>query len=701
MRRYRITIEHALYLLAFLLALGLRLYGLGAAPLSDPEASWALQALEVAGGRAPLVIGPQPGYVLLTGLFFWLAGASSFAARLLPALSGALLVWLPYLLRSQSPATHAGAEREPVGTVGAVGRLAALIAAFGLAFDPGLVALSRQAGSVMPAVSLGLLALFLAWSRRPVLAGVCGGLALLMGPAALYGAVVFVLAWAAGKLMERLQMLAPMEAASSGAAALSAAASSDAALSAPFTAAPVSTAASEKIGGAAFYPSPEEELGGANHLWENTGAGDPIQGSLSELDWEPAEEIVTASPAGGGRPGRSFWTRLLVSAGLTILLAGTVLLRYPAGLSAWASSLVAYLQGWVPSGQVETASVPALRLLAALPFYSPLALLFGLLGLAAVWIRPAWFWPGSGLLQRLSLWLLAALLLALVYPARGMGDLAWALVPLWFLAGAQIARLLQPETVAASASPVLWLSQALLIFILFALFWLNLAGLTGTPSGTQAYTLRLGVMFGVIALAVLTTALVGLGWSWDAAVRGLVWGLGISLGAATLSAAWGAAHLTPARILSNQNIRQELWSPGPEVAHADLLVETVKELAEWDEGWSTEVQIALAVDSPALAWAFREFPDVNRVGSAQASLPASAGAPGVVITGEEAAAPSLTAAYRGQDFAWRILPTWTGALPDDLFRWWAFRQAPARIERVILWARSDLFPGGEDLMVEP
>ena len=98
MRIRTLTIEDALYIVAFGLALGLRLFQLGAAPLTDAEASWALQALDLFSTRQPQV-GPQPAYVLLTGLSFTLFKATAFLARLLPALAGGLLALLPALLR--------------------------------------------------------------------------------------------------------------------------------------------------------------------------------------------------------------------------------------------------------------------------------------------------------------------------------------------------------------------------------------------------------------------------------------------------------------------------------------------------------------------------------------------------------------------------------------------------------------------------
>src|SRR4030065_2261214 len=141
----KIKAEHYLYWLAFLLALTLRLFQLGAAPLTNMEAGWALQALSVARGSGA-GIGAQPAYILLTSQLFSILGDSNFLARLFPALAGSLLVWLPFFFRrwmSASSWLHR----------------AGLVLAFGLAFDPGMVSLSRQVGSLMPAMAFILLAL--------------------------------------------------------------------------------------------------------------------------------------------------------------------------------------------------------------------------------------------------------------------------------------------------------------------------------------------------------------------------------------------------------------------------------------------------------------------------------------------------------------------------------------------------------------
>jgi hypothetical protein len=197
MRIRSLTLEDALYLLAFGLALGVRLFNLGAAPLTDAEANWALQALDLArGGQTQ--IGAQAAYVLLTGVCFAIFNATNFLARLLPALAGSLLVLLPVLLRP---------------LLGNTTRLrwSGLVLALGFALDPGLVALSRTAGSLMPALAFSALALALFARRRLIWAGIAAGMALLSGPALLHGLLILALGWGAYRLVEKRLQPLPQE----------------------------------------------------------------------------------------------------------------------------------------------------------------------------------------------------------------------------------------------------------------------------------------------------------------------------------------------------------------------------------------------------------------------------------------------------------------------------------------------------------
>jgi hypothetical protein len=178
--------ENALFILAFILALTLRLIRLDHLPLSDLEAGWALQAFYLAQNIHP-ALGPQPGYILPTAFLFFVFGSTDFMARVIPVLAGTLLGLVPYILRERLPGKSA------------------IILAFFLALEPGLLALSRIAGSPILAVSFTLLALSLWLTKHPRWAGFFGALALLSGPALWAGLLSLGIAWLATGGINRMR----------------------------------------------------------------------------------------------------------------------------------------------------------------------------------------------------------------------------------------------------------------------------------------------------------------------------------------------------------------------------------------------------------------------------------------------------------------------------------------------------------------
>lgn len=178
----RWRIEEGLYLLALGIALLMRFVILGRGYLAEHEAGFAWQAFQVAQGDQFRMLS-HPAYVLGTGLLFYIFGSGEFAARLLPALAGSAVILYPYVLRSQ------------------IGRKAALIAAFGLAFDPILVAISRQAGSPVMALGFIALTLFFYQKRSMVAAGFFAGLALLSGESFVFGMLFVLLGWLFAKFI--------------------------------------------------------------------------------------------------------------------------------------------------------------------------------------------------------------------------------------------------------------------------------------------------------------------------------------------------------------------------------------------------------------------------------------------------------------------------------------------------------------------
>lgn len=558
----RISVEHILYFAALALGIFVRLANLGRTPLSDFEADWALQAWQVAQGAAHSIsLGPNPMYIFITALLFNILGSSETLARLAPALAGSTLVMLPWFFRQQ------------------LGRNAAVILAFGLAMDPGLVSQSRLAGSGMLALVALLFAVAMLLQRRWTAVGVLAGLAMLSGPAAIFGAVlltitVLVLLAIPGRIDLRRALLALPDAA----------------------------------------------------------------------------RLRTTGLAFAG----------------TVLLGGTFLFLQPSGLSAWLNAIPVYLSGW--TAQIAQ---PALKLMILLATYQPLALVFGVIGVVRGLYKPHVIFLG--------VWLLIALLLVLIYPARQSGDLVWLLLPLWALAAGELSEGLtmqdEPRGIAYS--------QAGLILVLIGLMWLNLAGMANSLLDTQAFYLRLAVMSGVLVLGGLTTVLVGMGWSWNLARWGATMGLAAGLGIYTL------AGLSNAALLRSDE-RWSAWAPVPGAGDVELFMQTVEQLAVWRSGDPQSLDVLVAVDSPALRWSLRNHSQVQfaSVAAASAENPAS-----VVITRQSEDAPSLTSSYRGQDFVWWSYPEWQGNAPPDVLHWLAYRAQPWWQEKIILWARADLFPG--------
>jgi hypothetical protein len=588
MNQPRSRYEGFLFAAALVCALAVRFIGLGNAPLTDSEASWAMQALNLANSQglsSQVVLGPQPAYIFLTALLFYLFGASQFLARFWPALVGAFLILFPWLARSK------------------IGPTAAILAAFGLALDPGLVAVSRQAGSPMMALGFSLLALGLWIDRRAVFAGLLAGLALLSGPSIYPGLIGLA---AAGLITSALH-------------------------STPI-----------------------------------------LNGRQSaQVGLENSQEDLSPVPTSGQPSLR----QALLAAGLTILIGGTFFLRYPQGLAAWIDSLVVYVNGWgIQSG------ISAARMAAALFFFQPLALFFAFLGIIR-WL----FRNHRDPLQTRSvfifvlIWLVAIFILSMIYPSRQISDLVWVLVPLWLVAAWELRSYL-PDP----GPNLISLLHAGLVLILFGLFYFTLFSTSQLSSGgivspqiTQAI-----LLLGILALGVLTSVLVALGWNLRASQLGAAWGI---LAAALIyltAALWGAAYLRP-------NQPSELWSALPGNGQADLISTTLDDFSKRSTGLLHNLELVSLLDSPSIRWLLRDYPNARFSSSLSPSE-----RPAAVISSVVDELPAWTAAYRGQDFVWWTWPGWEGTLPEKLVNWIVFRDAPLRNEKIILWVRSDLFPGG-------
>ena len=550
-----LTMDKGLYALAFALALVVRFFALGKAPLSDAEAGLALQALDVSKGAVG-ALGSQTAYVMLTGLLMFISDAAHWMARFWPALAGSLFVLTPVLFREK------------------LGSRAAFVMAFWLALDPGLVAVSREAGSTMIAVCAVFAALGFGLARRPVWAGIAAGFALLSGPALWPGLISVGLGvWILGK----------------------------------------KTVAEENA-----------------------------------FDWRSA----------------------LLAAAAVYFLVGSLVFIYPSGLGTAAGSLPDYLRGWSqPSGL----SIGVM--LTALPAYEALALFLALLGLGRAILR------SDALDLKLAAWAGIALLVVVVYPARQIIDWTWVLPPLLALAARQMSRqfVVDPEDRAAM------IGQALLTAVMVFFAWTSVLNLAEIVDPSVPMTLQWGRFAASLVLLGIATFLIGWGWSVEAARDGLQWGITLVLGVFALSALFSGAGL------SSRRTEMELWRSGPPFTQEELLLTTLRNFNDWQPSLNTQLDIVVVdTQSPALRWALREFEGVSYV----ADLPVNA-QPAVVITGKDFNMEQ-TAPYRGQDFYLWEKPFWDLLMGRDWLVWSVYRTALTDNQQIILWVRTDLFPGGDE-----
>lgn len=367
------------------------------------------------------------------------------------------------------------------------------------------------------------------------------------------------------------------------------------------------------------------------------------------------------------------WKRLLLAGLVTLLLAGTLFAFIPQGLSAFGSSLASFFSGWT------TASLfPAELLVMGYLVYGFLLVFLGLWGA----IR--------GLLQRektdrvLAVWSLLAFILGLAYPDRQMANVIWSLVPVAALAARQAARFIAVHPSARLST----LGQAALAGLIMGYLALTLFAMVNNPQyiNESEYWLRLAGAFVMLAAS---AGLIAWGWSREVSLRGLVWGFLLILSLLALSSAWNVSSLS-------SRAGNEFWN-GEQVNSNDrLFLETIDQLSQWATQKSGGLDMVVVGNfSPAVRWMVRDIENIKFV----AQLAPTAN-PSIVITPEQPDL-ALASAYRGQSFLLQTDTDWRFLQPQEWLRWLVFRTIPegAQLkERIILWARTDLFPGDEQVV---
>ncbi len=356
---------------------------------------------------------------------------------------------------------------------------------------------------------------------------------------------------------------------------------------------------------------------------------------------------------------------------LTLVFGGTLFFLAPDGLSAWVSSLPAYLKGWV-SPSVMTPG----RILFALFAYEPLGIFLAILSL----IRG--YRTGSARIIRLSIWLGVSLLLAVFY--RQPSELAWVIIPLLALAALEFSRSL--NIFPSERLEVGVVTTALLILLTYIWFDIAAIGLdpfnqfvTAVPVLGSVHNPRYAILYGAIAILITCIAFVAFGWSARTAWLGSAWALIIFLTVYTFGAAWGGSGM--------RNLNSvELWTSDQKPAQANLLLSSVDDLSDLSLGHIQSQPVTImGINSPALEWLLRN----HETKLVSALDPQSA--PPIIIT-PPMDKLDLQSAYRGEGFAWRQRVQYESMQRPEWWRWLVSRQLPRENETIILWARDDLFP---------
>ncbi len=376
--------------------------------------------------------------------------------------------------------------------------------------------------------------------------------------------------------------------------------------------------------------------------------GEARTGIIREVSWEKKD-----------------WGNLALATAITIIIVGSAFLFRPGGLAAPVLNFAAFVRGWFSAGDF-----PLSLLLFSFILYQPFSFFAGVIE----GCRKSTTGDQSN--QFLLWWFILSLLLVAIYPARGMDYLLITYIPLLALTAKCVWRIIKsmekPEIPA--------LGQMVLVVLLVIFSWMNIIVLKFPIEG-QENILRAVAAVGSLVLLLVASLLIRMGWPPRQASTGFWMGTAILLAIFSLSSAWRAAGL-------GQHPQAELWNYSGVTDEVDLLKKTAGDLSEWNINTRQSINIVI-LDNPsaALKWGLRDFENVKE----DTELPNFSN-PAIVITRNEKA-PSLANSYRGQDFALTRKTSWSLILPSEWIRWYAFRELTSETEQIILWARTDLFPG--------
>ncbi len=274
------------------------------------------------------------------------------------------------------------------------------------------------------------------------------------------------------------------------------------------------------------------------------------------------------------------------------------------------------------------------------------------------------------------LWGILSVIWLLLFNGRRAEDLIWILLPMLWLASIELARYVSwPD---GGWSPLVGTLFLLLVLAAFQL--INFAALANADPMAESYEQRLIIAGVVFLLGAIALALIAGGWSGDVAIRAFYW---------TSTLLMALVFISQSARMGRDIFRSanELWAYGNAGGQTKLLEDSLNELSFLNSSITKELEIFVGAQGNSIKWILRDWKNTQFV-----AFIANTQLPEVIIADDEERSPRQASAYRGQDFVWSSAIDWEAIWPSNIFAWLLFKDAPLAQERIILWAREDLFP---------
>jgi hypothetical protein len=371
------------------------------------------------------------------------------------------------------------------------------------------------------------------------------------------------------------------------------------------------------------------------------------------------------------------WVKMLIAFGISYLLISSTFFIQPSGIGAAFQDIA---NTFSPS-ILKPLSMGIVMMILGLMLYESVPLIFATWNLVQNGSEfPLW--------KRFCLWFsVFAFAVILVNPDRFALNLVWLSVPLWMLAAEQFDRLLEGFR---DFDPVS-LGVALFFFLMIGFILLTFVGAVNIdganfqfdPEGNQQKLLIRGILvIGGIILIAITYFLAGYTWNSTLAKNALILGVGIYLLTFGLfQQSWHSAFL-------GVSPESEFWHQSSVLVDGERILETIEDISEMNHGQRIQQPVTIAgIQSPALEWLLRHQSVRVSEGLAVDETPE------IVIT-SLVEAQLWGAEYTGQDFRLSSSPNWSWLSIQEWLSWAIFHKVGVTTdEMVVVWVRTDLFPG--------